>query len=1691
MKIRNRILTILALALTAAVGLLFAACGGSKSTVTLSFDAAGGSPVASLEVAPGEQVALETPVREGYAFEGWYASSSYEGEGVRGTLTAPEKDTKYYAKWAEGRELTLDLGGGTASVEHVWVKPGTSILAALEGIVPARSGFPFGAWFYNGAQLTASARMPDSAATVTAKYLVSYTVEVYLENLSGTSFVRSDEDLTGGTWYLGESYSPEAPAIAHYELNEAPESGEPVTTRTLSEDASANVYRFYYDRAQYNIVYRSGGEEDEAEIGSGVYEQAVKLLDCPFVREGYRFAGWSTAPTGDVEYTAGQTIVLNGPFILFAVWDLGYTDRYGSADLIFFPRLEPGKAILLRGGMEFTGTRTGNDFTFTQNGHTMLEGRVYGAQYSYLRTDIADTYIFFENSADPAVTEQYDPTRTLTIDEYLNATYTEGGKATAGVAVYDTEWGDFRFVSDSKQFRFLPVHGDQFKYPAVFSEAGTEAGFYVDFTMLDFEEGTGFTTQSMLLALDGYGNVSLLDTVNAAQYEGRYYVEDTIVIRNTDYRIYRIVCRLYDSLGLLTGGAPGYVYNYVYTVPEVVEGYDGYVAADRYYGDYEGPDGTTLTLDGFGVFEDSAHYAGGSSEVTGAYTVQTSLLEGTLVSVYPEGAAEPVLFKLNLTAHTFEPYTEAAHDPYTAYRFMDGNSLQPPFLFLYAAKENVLRAEVYLPSEDESELLLVGRGTYAIEVIGGTSRFRLVTFTREWVLEGYEDEVAETLKFYTSSVTSTETYENYEVYCVLERNGEIYWEETDLGGGEHVLTTRTVTAGGLGSLYYTSSGEIYEAQFTKAQSEYGFSSTYGTLVYATPLGDVVTQYYVLTTDETGKVSGRSVPYTEQLVLIVPEAGAGTAGYGARAMYRDSEGRARYTDDDGSSFRAGTWQRAAETTALGDPIYTLTIGGEEVLRFCEIYQLELTGSTLLTSVYIAGTAGTYTAEDGSALLLDGFCRARYTGADGAVEECYYVRTGDQVSLSEGAEGERERIFILNGAAFAPIDWASSRMWQLLDTNYEPIGDGYLAKFDGEGGVKIFRADGETLVSSGTYTDLDAVYEPGGGYPEYLLRDVSLGSAYPEANYRVAFVYGEMSGQYAALVQSTATLGLFLDEAWNVLTLDGFGHGTLATMEFASLAGSYEVISAEYNVVAFTVEEVGPAEGVVYYMALAANGTFLMNDYAQYASVYFNSALESVVFGTDGTAYVGAAQGPYLVKGDEALVFLTETPLHLPVPGGETYSYGEKTYYRWDGRELVLSGKVEILGADGKAYNNMAPLDAVLTFMPNGNTNANVSATFTIGEMKYEGFRLSVYTSGSLMGTGSQFAPTVTYGHNVYPIAFTYAPGAQNAFTVTAGYNSVRLLDHNARYIPGDELDSNKQPIYRGGYIEKASVGFGPIVYEDVVYSGSFFYLYDGSDPTPITFEGIPASDVLCVGHVPSYGDRMEIIFLYNGTRYAIDYYEYYQGGNYYWAYGLYTVEDFDTAEYTVRVKSLAYTQFSTAPGYVADKAANPAIGQPIAVTLIRKAEEKAVVAYDTGYLVDGYGTGVWLVDMDGVEEEGTTGTCTWGKGYLVTFARSAEGAVTGVTVEEYEFVQVVVLRECLVNLFLDEEGKVRVVGFGVFTADHGRYDWLSDPKDLRVEGETVTVTGTRDGEEHTYTLVVTAGEDDSEGRPTFTVTLSET
>ena len=118
--------------------ILFLVFGNKKITIT--FDTAGGNEMSALTVKKGENVTLDTPIKEGYVFEGWY----HNEQKVNNPISFEENATlvaHYIEESAKTMTITFDTKGGNK------IEPSTiECDPVLKLPTPKRDGYKFIAW---------------------------------------------------------------------------------------------------------------------------------------------------------------------------------------------------------------------------------------------------------------------------------------------------------------------------------------------------------------------------------------------------------------------------------------------------------------------------------------------------------------------------------------------------------------------------------------------------------------------------------------------------------------------------------------------------------------------------------------------------------------------------------------------------------------------------------------------------------------------------------------------------------------------------------------------------------------------------------------------------------------------------------------------------------------------------------------------------------------------------------------------------------------------------------------------------------------------------------------------------------------------------------------------------------------------------------------------------------------------------------------------------------------------------------------------------------------------------------------------------------------------------------------------------------------------------------------------------------
>ena len=539
---KKRLFTVAALTVLLALAMLvFAACETGK-TYTLTFETGNGSAVSPIKAKAGDKIDLpDEPTLDGHRFDGWYLSEDFSGEKAALPETMPAENRTYYAKFTaiKTATLTLDAAGGVLELEA-----GEKVWRIVSQAVPSLTGAVFGGWFNGNSAVTENTVMPANGLTLTARYKASYVVEVYLEDLNGEYGAPTDQvTFEGGSDWLGREVRLGASVL------KAPEGFllDQTKTQPITLVAGENVYKAYFYRADGYVYYfvntPQGAEaEGEMDFATVTYGAPHTVSESLFTVRGYRFAGWSDSPEGEVVYAAGDEISqVKGTIMLYARWNYGATDAGGGADRIYLLMESPLKAVLER---PVLGEKTGSYdpdtrlFEFEIADGRTLKGRMHadGKGFAYFDSDMTLTLTQVDGTAAGKAT--------IALDGLDAALYTpENGAATEG-SYTRVSPSVYQFSSESVRFRFRIEKSD-----------GEDV-----FVMSDGYEGTYYYYNGGIsypvVILDGFGAAAYLADSESSLLTGAYAPsgeEIEVTYPNGDGEV-RFLCRLGEEQGRTTSG---------------------------------------------------------------------------------------------------------------------------------------------------------------------------------------------------------------------------------------------------------------------------------------------------------------------------------------------------------------------------------------------------------------------------------------------------------------------------------------------------------------------------------------------------------------------------------------------------------------------------------------------------------------------------------------------------------------------------------------------------------------------------------------------------------------------------------------------------------------------------------------------------------------------------------------------------------------------------------------------------------------------------------------------------------------------------------------------------------------------------------------------------------------------------------
>ncbi len=286
---------------------------------TISFDAAGGTEVASIKQDYGTEVAAPVaPTRAGYTFSGW-------SEDIPATM--PAGDIKLTAKWTPNTDTAYKVEHWRQNTARDgYDKIETDSLTGTTDTTATAAGKA-----YKGFALNSSASGSKASGNIAGDG--SLTLRLYYDrNVYGVTL-----NANGGTINNGDvkEYAYGVGATLPYNVTKAGytfegwydnENFEGNIVGSVAKDETGNkVFYAKWTPNSYTVQFKCGeGAKGSMSSQLFTYDQAQALTPNTFTREGYSFAGWQDSAGN--KYTNAKevknlTVLAGATVTLTAQWE--------------------------------------------------------------------------------------------------------------------------------------------------------------------------------------------------------------------------------------------------------------------------------------------------------------------------------------------------------------------------------------------------------------------------------------------------------------------------------------------------------------------------------------------------------------------------------------------------------------------------------------------------------------------------------------------------------------------------------------------------------------------------------------------------------------------------------------------------------------------------------------------------------------------------------------------------------------------------------------------------------------------------------------------------------------------------------------------------------------------------------------------------------------------------------------------------------------------------------------------------------------------------------------------------------------------------------------------------------------------------------------------------------------------------
>ncbi|MGL9727694.1 InlB B-repeat-containing protein [Enterococcus sp. DIV0756] len=360
-------------------------------TYKVNYDANTGSGVTmaqqSFTYDQKQNLAKNTYVKAGYAFEGWitaknHTTSDYvDGQDVVNLSDTQDAEVTLYASWrAENQTVNFDVNQGDVTTRPLdIVQPTDSTVDISTVAAPTRTGYKFAGWYDGASKSTNTFTMPAGGKTLRAEWTpIKYSIEFDGNSGKGTMSAQSFD------YDLNQALSKNIFTKAGYSFTGwSMKKGDPVVysdeqdVQNLTTTDGDKIKLFANWKADDQTVTFDINGGDEATKPANIVQPTDSTVDLTKVKEpkrtGYIFQGWyETSTKAEDTFTmpaGGKNLRAEWKAIKYAIEFDGNSGEGTMKDQAFEYDLSEAlsKNKFTKAGYSFTGwsTKKGDPIVYT------------------------------------------------------------------------------------------------------------------------------------------------------------------------------------------------------------------------------------------------------------------------------------------------------------------------------------------------------------------------------------------------------------------------------------------------------------------------------------------------------------------------------------------------------------------------------------------------------------------------------------------------------------------------------------------------------------------------------------------------------------------------------------------------------------------------------------------------------------------------------------------------------------------------------------------------------------------------------------------------------------------------------------------------------------------------------------------------------------------------------------------------------------------------------------------------------------------------------------------------------------------------------------------------------------------------------------------------------------------------------